>query len=108
MFLNIIRVKNFYETYSDLLKMPMMFSPEAKHSSNKETSSEKDNKDIQEPMTNSFEDTSSTSNEETLQEQNFNPLSNMPFFPSDLTSMLNEEQKETLDLLKTLFSQESS
>ena len=57
-------------------------------------------------MTNSFEDT--PSKEENLQEQNFNPLSNMPFFPSDLTSMLNEEQKETLDLLKTLFSQETS
>lgn len=105
MFLNIIRVKNFYETYSDLIKMPMMFSPESKHSSSKESSSEKDDKDIEEPITTFFEDT--PSKEENSQEQNFAPLPNVPFFPSDLTSMLNEEQKETLDLLKTLFSQDS-
>lgn len=97
MFLNIVRVKNFYETYSDLLKMPMMFSPDANRSPMKNTSSE----------TNKEETDTNFSEEDCTQEQNLNPLPNIPFFPSDLTSMLNEEQKETLDLLKSLFSEES-
>ena len=97
MFLNIVRVKNFYETYSDLLKMPMMFSPDANRSPMKNAPSE----------TNKEETDTNFSEEDCTQEQNLNPLPNIPFFPSDLTSMLNEEQKETLDLLKSLFSEES-
>lgn len=97
MFLNIIHVKNFYETYSDLLKMPMMFSPDANRSPMRDAPSE----------TNKEETDTNFSEENSPQEQNLNPLPNIPFFPSDLTSMLNEEQKETLDLLKSLFSEES-
>lgn len=97
MFLNIIRVKNFYETYSDLLKMPMIFNSDANRSPNTET-----------PEDNTKEETIVNSSEENShQEQSSNPPPNIPFFPSDLTSMLNDDQKETLDLLKSLFSEES-
>lgn len=88
MFLNIVRIKNFYETYSDLTKMPMMFSPDFNSTS------------MSEPTSNELK-------ESNLQTQEEATIPNIPFFPSDLTSMLNEEQKETLDLLKTLFSEES-
>ena len=97
MFLNIVRVKNFYETYSDLLKMPMMFSQDANRSPMKNAPSE----------TNKEETDTNFSEEDCPQEQNLNPLPNIPFFSTDLTSMLNNEQKETLDLLKSLFSEES-
>lgn len=102
MFLNIVRVKNFYETYSDLIKMPMMFTPESNHSSMSETTSEKTEESSY--VTPSDED---TYKENPIQEPTPESLSNIPFFPSDLTSMLNDDQKETLDLLKSLFSEES-
>ena len=57
--------------------------------------------------TNKEETDTNFSEENSPQEQNLNPLPNIPFFPSDLTSMLNDDQKETLDLLKSLFSEES-
>ena len=88
MFLNLVRIKNFYETYSDLAKMPMMFSSDFNSTS------------ISEP-------TSNESKEATIQTNEEITIPNIPFLPSDLTSMLNEDQKETLNLLKTLFSEES-
>ena len=93
MFLNIIRIKNFYETYSDLMKVPMMFSPDLNQTPMSESPSN-ESKDL--PL---------QTEEETSSNEEIFP--NIPFFPSDLTSMLNDEQKETLDLLKTLFSEES-
>lgn len=60
MFLNIIRAKNFYETYGDLLHMGSLFSDET-------------------------------------------PSSGFPF-SGDPSSMLNNEQQDTLNLLKNLFS----
>lgn len=102
MFLNLVRIKNFYETYNDLAKMPMMFSPDLNHSP------------ICEPTSNETQESTIPTSEEqnSSNEKNgfTNPIEtfpNIPFFPSDLTSMLNDEQKETLDLLKTLFSEES-
>lgn len=94
MFLNIIRIKNFYETYNDLIKVPMMFSPDLNHTPTSEPTSN----EFQEPTLQTSEEQNSP-NEEIF--------SNIPFFPSDLTSMLNDEQKETLNLLKTLFSEET-
>lgn len=67
LFLNIIRAKNFYDTYGDLFQMSSMFSgPEAEPAS---------------------------SSSDTL-------------FSGDLSSLLNNEQQETLNLLKNLFSNE--
>ncbi len=102
MFLNIIRIKNFYETYNDLTKMPMMFSPNFNHSPICEpTSNETQESDLQ---TSEYQNTSSEKEVSTNLIESF---PNIPFCPSDLTSMLNDEQKETLDLLKTLFSEET-
>ena len=94
MFLNLIRIKNFYETYSDLIKMPMIFGPDLNQTSMSECTS-----------TENTPPTLQTQKDQT----NFNEESfpNIPFFPSDRSSMLNDEQKETLDLLKTLFSEET-
>lgn len=65
LFLNIIRAKNFYDTYGDLFQMSSMFAGT-------------------EP------DTSP-------------PASDNPSF-GDLSSLLNSDQQETLNLLKNLFS----
>lgn len=69
MFLNMIRVKNFYETYGDLMNMQLFSSPEPSP----------------EPSPDFCSEASSP-------------------FPSDLSSMLSDDQKETLNLLKNLFS----
>lgn len=80
MFLNLIRARNFYDTYGDLMKS-------------------------------GFSDSGSLS-------QLFSNLSGVPFPSSasnetsadiagSLSSMLNEEQKETLELLKSLFSEQT-
>ena len=84
MFLNIIRAKNFYETYGDLLNMGSLFGGDAPDLSKVFHSGQPPE---QEPS-----DAQKTSSAE-----------NSPF-SGDLSSMLNEEQKETLDLLKSLFS----
>ena len=102
MFLNIVRIKNFYETYSDLIKMPMMFAPDFNHTSMCEPTS----KETQEATFEASKE-QNNSNEEIFSNNPTETFPNIPFFPSDLTSMLNEEQRETLDLLKTLFSEES-
>lgn len=80
MFLNLIRARNFYDTYGDLMKS-------------------------------GFSDAGSLS-------QLFSSLNEVPFpsaaagessagIAESLSSMLSEEQKETLELLKSLFSEQS-
>lgn len=73
MFLNIIRAKNFYDTYGDLMNLGSLFS-----------------QDPSVPPTTDSSDFSAG-------QADF-PIS------GDLTSMLNEEQQNTLNLLKSLFS----
>ena len=78
MFLNMIRVKNFYETYGDLMNLSSLMSgvePQCQQTAPK-----------------------------TEAEPHTDP-GGFPFSP-DLTSMLSADQKETLDLLKSLFSSE--
>lgn len=77
MFLNIIRAKNFYETYGDLLNLGSLFSQDS---------------DTAEPN----------------REQTPPPAPSPSGFPfsGDLSSMLNSEQQDTLNLLKNLFSTE--
>ena len=82
MFLNIIRAKNFYETYGDLMNLGSLFSQES-------------------PFTQS-EEASAPPVHET--EQAPEPAASGFPFSGDLTSMLNSEQQETLNLLKNLFS----
>lgn len=83
MFLNLIRAKNFYETYGDLMKS--MITPEGGGI----------------PFPFSF---SGPSPEDTTPEPSEVPTQTP--FPSDLSSMLTNDQKETLDLLKSLFANE--
>lgn len=118
MFLNIIRAKNFYDTYGDLIKMSGLFSQ------NPDTSGTPD----------FFNQGGLSSLFSQFFQGNSNPFasngpagfSNAPVSPdsqtctgtteenntagfpsaSTLTSMLNDEQKETLDLLKSLFASE--
>ena len=85
MFLNIIRVKNFYDTYGDLLQMPGLFSGGTPFSGSSDFTETKTGKD-------NFSASS--------------PEEGAPFPMSHLTSMLNNEQQETLQLLKSLFSEE--
>ena len=73
MFLNIIRAKNFYDTYGDLMNLGSLFS-----------------QDSSVPPTTDSSDFSAG--------QADSPIS------GDLTSILNEEQQNTLNLLKSLFS----
>lgn len=88
MFLNLIRVKNFYETYGDLMKMSFMSSPEPAAEAETEPATDPEAKP------------------EAKSETGASPnLGGFPF-STDLTSMLSDEQKETLDLLKNLFSAE--
>lgn len=89
MFLNLIRAKNFYETYGDLMKSMMPtegsgspfpfpfggFSQEA-------------------PPRKEESETSSNTSDSTTP------------FPGDLSSMLTNDQKDTLELLKSLFANE--
>ena len=85
MFLNIIRAKNFYETYGDLLNLGSLFSQDSPFAEPKETPQSA--AETAEPPS------PSTSN------------TGFPF-SGDLSSMLSGEQQETLDLLKNLFSTE--
>ena len=97
MFLNLIRARNFYETYGDLLKsqftdtngLANLFSGLDGFGSFEGMFSSKT-----EP---SGSDIRSTPDE----------APNAPAFPANLSSMLNQEQKETLELLKSLVSDES-
>ena len=82
MFLNIIRAKNFYETYGDLLNLGSLFSQET-------------------PLTQP-EDTPPVQTETAESSMSVSPA--FPF--GDLSSMLSSEQQETLTLLKNLFSNE--
>lgn len=102
MFLNFVRIKNFYETYSDLMKMPMMFAPDL----NQTPMSESTSNESQEPTFQTSEE-ENNSDKENFSNHPVETFPDIPFFPSNLTSMLNDEQKETLDLLKTLFSEET-
>lgn len=85
MFLNIIRAKNFYETYGDLLNLGSLFSQGS-------------------PFTQP-EDIP-PANAEPADSPAPAPAPSAFPFPGDLSSMLNSEQQETLNLLKTLFSTE--
>lgn len=67
--LNVLRAKNFYDTYGDLFQMSSLFS---------------------EP------------------EPELPPTSPGSPFPEDLSSLLNSDQQETLNLLKNLFSTEQN
>lgn len=83
LFLNIIRAKNFYDTYGDLLNMGSFFSESAPDFSNVFHTDTPPESDTQSPP----------------------PSTGFPF-SGDLSSMLNNEQQETLNLLKNLFSTE--
>lgn len=85
MFLNLIRAKNFYETYGDLMKS--MMSAEGGTS----------------PFPFPF---GGTSAEETESVKEHSSEHSSAPFPSELSSMLTNDQKETLDLLKSLFANE--
>lgn len=87
LFLNIIRAKNFYETYGDLLNMGSLFSDGA-------------------PDFSSFFSSGSPPEQETPPPPQPSPEASPAGFPfsGDLSSMLNPEQQETLNLLKNLFS----
>lgn len=83
MFLNIIRAKNFYETYGDLLNLGSLFSQETPFTQSEDTPPAKT--ETAEPP---------------------GPASSSFSIPGGLSSMLNSEQLETLTLLKNLFSTE--
>ena len=87
MFLNIIRAKNFYETYGDLLHMGSLFSDGTPDFSTLFPSDTPTEPESASPQTSAPEASSS----------------GVPF-SGDLSSMLNSEQQETLNLLKNLFS----
>lgn len=88
MFLNIIRAKNFYETYGDLLNMGSLFSDGA-------------------PDFSSFFQSGAEPSENAPPPTPPPEASPSGFpFSGDLSSMLNSEQQETLNLLKNLFSTE--
>ena len=108
MFLNLIRAKNFYETYGDLMKMGGMFSSE-----------EGGNPFSFGDFGNFFGGASFSSKEQPENPQDTEPkphdtpsepaASPLPpsgaSIPEGLTSMLNDDQKETLNLLKSLFAE---
>jgi len=82
MFLNIIRAKNFYDTYGDLMNLGSLFSQESP-----------------------FSQPETTPDSPVQEKAQSSPSASSGFpFPEDLTSMLNTEQQETLNLLKNLFS----
>lgn len=84
MFLNLIRAKNFYENYGDIMKMLLT------------SAAPQDTPESQE-----------TSNPANTPSGGFSmPDMASLFAGGDLTSMLNEEQSETLNLLKSLFEAE--
>lgn len=76
MFLNLIRARNFYDMYGDLLKSQFADAG---------------------GLANLFSGFGSPSDA---------PLPSSPPVGGDLSSMLNNDQKETLELLKSLFSDE--
>lgn len=81
MFLNLIRAKNFYDTYGDLLKSQFT---------------------DMDGLGNLFSGFNMTPQNSSTQNSDGQKA---PFSP-DLSSMLNSEQQETLELLKSLFSDE--
>ncbi len=116
MFLNIVRAKNFYDTYGDLIKMSGLFSqnPESSGTSvpfgeggpfamfsqffqNGETPVSCTGPVQENPVQEDIPAPSASSTP---------PMPGDLPFSGDLTSMLNDEQKETLDLLKSLFASE--
>lgn len=96
MFLSLIRAKNFYETYGDLLKMGNLFPSGDDGTSF--YSGENQASDTSFPTQHDAECPFPPDNESTAP-------SGFPF-PGDLTSMLSDDQKETLDLLKSLFAED--
>ena len=94
MFLNIIRAKNFYETYGDLLNLGSLFSQDTP--TPPEENGPHQPFDKPDNVTNASTDPS---------EASVPGPSGFPF-SGDLTGMLNSEQQETLNLLKNLFSTE--
>lgn len=122
MFLNIVRAKNFYESYGDLLKMGSFFqadsdsqgSPDFFQNSNMGTvfsqlfqgmASAPPSKKETDSFAQDSSGTPSSDSAPTLEHASSPVTGGFPF-SGDLTSMLNDDQKETLDLLKSLFSSE--
>lgn len=129
MFLNIIRAKNFYDTYGDLIKMSGLFSQNPESSGMSDLFKESGPGAIFSQLFQGGGNPFSGTSQEESSRPNIPPENSqaavtnnslehpapsaaspaMPSglpFPGDLTSMLNEEQKETLDLLKSLFASE--
>ncbi|MBO5353504.1 MAG: hypothetical protein J6A77_09420 [Lachnospiraceae bacterium] len=113
MFLNVIRAKNFYDTYGDLLNMGGLFSQ------NTDSSDSSFGSGLSGLFSQFFQGetvpgsdggpTSFSGNPVTPETQPSSEAatsSNTTAFPpgGGLTSMLNEDQKETLELLKSLFA----
>ena len=98
MFLNLIRAKNFYDTYGELLKsqfsdtdgLANLFSGLGDFGN----------------LFQGVQETSPNPSKTPDYTPDTGPL-NVSSFGPDLSSMLNDEQKETLELLKSLFSDES-
>lgn len=84
MFLNLIRAKNFYENYGDLMKMFMSSAA---------------------PQENPPENAEAASPGNTPSGFSMPNMASL-FAGGDFTGMLNEEQSETLNLLKSLFESE--
>ena len=83
LFLNIIRAKNFYETYGNLLNPDTLFPQDSPFSQPGEAP----------PQRNGTADSQA-------------PAPSSVPFSGDFSSMLNKDQQETLRLLKSLFSNE--
>lgn len=115
MFLNIIRAKNFYDTYGDLLKMGGLFSqnPDSSGSFGKDGLSSLFSQFFQgETGSGSaagpdiFSGNPAPREEQTAAGTDTESSSTAFSTAGSLTSLLNDEQKETLDLLKSLFNTE--
>lgn len=105
MFLNLIRAKNFYETYGDLLNMGSLFSSGGGADSFfSGGTSPFAGQNTDESFCSEANDTPGT--EGPCVTDGAAPAPSGFPFSGDLSSMLSDDQKETLNLLKSLFAQD--
>lgn len=112
MFLNIIRAKNFYDTYGDVLKSFMGSaangdgdaSPLQSMFGNLFSGMDSPFSGTQTPPPAAAPEESSNTSGASYASETSNTSGAASPFPGDISSLLNDEQKETLDLLKSLFS----
>ena len=107
MFLNLIRAKNFYETYGDLLNMGSLFSSgSGADSFFSGGTSPFAEQNTGESFCSEANDTPGTEEPPIADSVAPSPAPAGFPFSGDLSSMLSDDQKETLDLLKSLFAQD--